>query len=81
MLSVRSRIAQGQREEAAGRVEALAGRAQRGQAGPALRLSATGQTHADSSLATTRTCSSSPPTTAVLHTRTYYSDCNLNINR
>lgn len=44
VLSVRARIAQGQREEAAGRVEGLAGRAQRGQAGPALRLSATGQT-------------------------------------
>lgn len=53
VLSVRARIAQGQREEAAGRVEALARRAQRGQADPPLRLSATGQTHAASSLAST----------------------------
>lgn len=53
VLPVRARIAQGQREEAAGRVERLAGRAQRGQAGPALRLSATGQT--------TLVCISAPP--------------------
>lgn len=44
VLPVRARIAQGQREEAARRVEALAGRAQRGQAGPALRLRATTDT-------------------------------------
>lgn len=49
VLSVRARIAQGQREEAARRVEALARRAQRGQAGPAFRLSATGQNHAGTS--------------------------------
>lgn len=62
VLSVSARIAQGQREEAAGRVEALARRAQRGQADPPLRLSATGQTHAASSLTSTPLpLSPSPP--------------------
>lgn len=43
VLSVRARIAQGQREETAGRVEALARRTERRQPEPSLRLSATGQ--------------------------------------
>lgn len=40
MLSVRARIAQGQREEPPGRVEALARRTEGSQAQPSLRLSA-----------------------------------------
>lgn len=44
VLSVRTRIAQWQREEPSGGVEALTGRAQRGQPAPTFSFRATGQT-------------------------------------